>query len=103
MHGIIHHSRRCVIYFDGIRFTNENCPSPPGESLPHMVDSLRDTICSLGAKHYLLLIASYYEYAKESLMPDYSKYLEGYRDAQAYDVEEGDYDADYPLTEQLAR
>ncbi len=36
-------------------------------------------------------------------MIDYSKYLEGYRDAQAYDVEEGGYDADYPLTEQLAR
>jgi SAM-dependent methyltransferase len=30
-------------------------------------------------------------------------YLEGYRDAQAYDVEEGDYDKDYPLTEQWAR
>jgi len=36
-------------------------------------------------------------------MIDYSEYLEGYRDAQAYDVEEGGYDADYPLTEQLAR
>ncbi len=36
-------------------------------------------------------------------MIDYSEYLEGYRDAEAYDVEEGDYDADYPLTEQLAR
>ena len=36
-------------------------------------------------------------------MLDYSEYLEGYRDAQAYDVEEGGYDADYPLTEQLAR
>jgi 2-polyprenyl-3-methyl-5-hydroxy-6-metoxy-1,4-benzoquinol methylase len=33
---------------------------------------------------------------------DYSEYLEGYRDAQAYDVEEGGYDADYPLTEQWA-
>src|SRR5215471_13067367 len=36
-------------------------------------------------------------------MMDYSEYLEGYRDAQAYDVEEAGYDADYPLTEQLAR
>ena len=36
-------------------------------------------------------------------MLDYSGYLEGYRDAQAYDVEEGDDDAVYPLTEQLAR
>ena len=36
-------------------------------------------------------------------MIDYSEYLEGYRDAQAYDVEEGDYDEDYPLTEKLAR
>jgi len=36
-------------------------------------------------------------------MIDYSDYLEGYRDAQSYDVEEGGYDADYPLTEQLAR
>jgi 2-polyprenyl-3-methyl-5-hydroxy-6-metoxy-1,4-benzoquinol methylase len=34
---------------------------------------------------------------------DYSEYLEGYRDAQAYDVEEGGYDADYPFTEHLAR
>jgi len=34
-------------------------------------------------------------------MIDYSEYLEGYRDAQAYDVEDGGYDADYPLTEQL--
>jgi 2-polyprenyl-3-methyl-5-hydroxy-6-metoxy-1,4-benzoquinol methylase len=31
------------------------------------------------------------------------EYLEGYREAQAYDVEEGGDDADYPLTEQLAR
>jgi SAM-dependent methyltransferase len=37
------------------------------------------------------------------MMIDYSEYLEGYRDAQAYDVEEGDDDPDYPLTEQLAR
>jgi len=36
-------------------------------------------------------------------MIDYSEYLEGYRDAQAYDVEEGGYDEDYPLTEQWAR
>jgi SAM-dependent methyltransferase len=36
-------------------------------------------------------------------MIDYSEYLEGYRDAQAYDVEDGGYDADYPLTEQWAR
>lgn len=36
-------------------------------------------------------------------MNDYAEYLEGYRDAQAYDVEEGGYDADYPLTAQLAR
>ena len=35
-------------------------------------------------------------------MFDYSEYLEGYRDAQAYDVEEGNYDADYPLTLALA-
>jgi SAM-dependent methyltransferase len=37
------------------------------------------------------------------MMNDYSEYLEGYRDAQAYDIEDGGYDADYPLTEQLAR
>jgi 2-polyprenyl-3-methyl-5-hydroxy-6-metoxy-1,4-benzoquinol methylase len=37
------------------------------------------------------------------MMFDYSGYLEGYRDAQAYDVEDGDYDVDYPLTAQLAR
>ncbi|GHO60483.1 class I SAM-dependent methyltransferase [Ktedonobacter robiniae] len=37
------------------------------------------------------------------MMIDYSEYLEGYRDAQAYDLEEGGYDADYPLTAQLAR
>ena len=36
-------------------------------------------------------------------MLDYSEYLEGYRDAQAYDMEDGGYDADYPLTEQWAR
>ena len=36
-------------------------------------------------------------------MIDYSEYLEGYRDAHAYDVEEEGDDADYPLTEQLAR
>ena len=36
-------------------------------------------------------------------MLDYSEYLEGYRDAEAYDVEEAGYDAEYPLTEQLAR
>ncbi len=36
-------------------------------------------------------------------MLDYSAYLEGYRDAEAYDIEEGGYDADYPLTVQLAR
>ena len=36
-------------------------------------------------------------------MIDYAEYLEGYRDAQAYDVEDGDYDADYPLTLALAR
>lgn len=35
-------------------------------------------------------------------MIDYSEYLEGYRDAQAYDVEDAGYDADYPLTAQLA-
>lgn len=29
--------------------------------------------------------------------------LEGYHDAQGYDVEDGGYDADYPLTAQLAR
>jgi 2-polyprenyl-3-methyl-5-hydroxy-6-metoxy-1,4-benzoquinol methylase len=40
---------------------------------------------------------------KGTMMIDYSEYLEGYRDAQAYDVEEGDDDPDYPLTEQLAR
>jgi 2-polyprenyl-3-methyl-5-hydroxy-6-metoxy-1,4-benzoquinol methylase len=36
-------------------------------------------------------------------MIDYSEYLEGYRDAEAYDLEEGGYDADYPLTLALAR
>lgn len=36
-------------------------------------------------------------------MIDYSEYLEEYRDAQAYDVEEEGYDADYPLTLALAR
>ncbi len=36
-------------------------------------------------------------------MIDSSEYLEGYRDAQAYDVEEGGDNADYPLTEQWAR
>jgi SAM-dependent methyltransferase len=35
-------------------------------------------------------------------MLDYDP-LEGYRDAQAYDLEDGGYDADVPLTEQLAR
>ena len=35
-------------------------------------------------------------------MLDYDP-LEGYRDAQGYDLEDGGYDADYPLTEQLAR
>src|SRR5215510_14224739 len=30
-------------------------------------------------------------------------YLEGYRDPEAYDLEDGAYDADVPLTEQLAR
>ncbi len=30
-----------------------------------------------------------HERAKEAVMIDYSEYLEGYRDAQAYDVEEG--------------
>jgi 2-polyprenyl-3-methyl-5-hydroxy-6-metoxy-1,4-benzoquinol methylase len=44
-----------------------------------------------------------HEHAKGTVMIDYSEYLEGYRDAQAYDVEEGGDDADYPLTEQLAR
>jgi len=36
-------------------------------------------------------------------MIDYNEYLEGYKDAQGYDLEDGGYDADYPLTEQLAR
>src|SRR5579862_5306723 len=36
-------------------------------------------------------------------MRDYSEYLEGYRDAQAYDIEEQGYDADYALTLALAR
>ena len=40
---------------------------------------------------------------KGKWMINSSEYLEGYRDAQAYDVEEGDYDADYPLTLALAR
>jgi SAM-dependent methyltransferase len=35
-------------------------------------------------------------------MLDYDP-LEGYRDPQAYDLEDGDYDADVPLTAQLAR
>ncbi|HEX8034033.1 MAG TPA: class I SAM-dependent methyltransferase [Ktedonobacterales bacterium] len=35
-------------------------------------------------------------------MIDYDP-LEGYRDAQGYDVEDAGYDADYPLTAQLAR
>ena len=35
-------------------------------------------------------------------MLDYDP-LEGYRDAQGYDVEDAGYDADYPLTAQLAR
>jgi ubiquinone/menaquinone biosynthesis C-methylase UbiE len=40
---------------------------------------------------------------KGKWMIDSSEYLEGYRDAQAYDLEEGGYDADYPLTLALAR
>ena len=36
-------------------------------------------------------------------MIDYTEYLEGYKDAQGYDLEDGGYDEDYPLTEQLAR
>jgi SAM-dependent methyltransferase len=40
--------------------------------------------------------------AKEQLMLDYDP-LEGYKDAQAYDLEDGGYDADVPLIEQLAR
>src|SRR5215472_3480825 len=32
-----------------------------------------------------------------------NEYLEGYKDAQGYDLEDEGYDADYPLTEQLAR
>jgi len=39
---------------------------------------------------------------KGTFMLDYDP-LEGYRDAQAYDLEDGDYVADVPLTEQLAR
>jgi SAM-dependent methyltransferase len=35
-------------------------------------------------------------------MLDYDS-LEGYKDAQAYDLEDGGYDADVPLTERLAR
>src|SRR5262250_3574851 len=35
-------------------------------------------------------------------MLDYDP-LEGYRDPQAYDLEEAGYDADYPLTEHWAR
>lgn len=35
-------------------------------------------------------------------MLDYDP-LEGYRDAEGYDVEDGGYDKDYPLTRQLAR
>lgn len=41
-------------------------------------------------------------YAKGRLMLDYDP-LEGYRDAEGYDVEDAGYDADYPLTAQLAR
>jgi 2-polyprenyl-3-methyl-5-hydroxy-6-metoxy-1,4-benzoquinol methylase len=40
-------------------------------------------------------------FAKETLMVDYD-YLEGYRDPQAYDLEDAGYDEDFPLTEQLA-
>jgi hypothetical protein len=35
--------------------------------------------------------------ARKGLMIEYD-YLEGYRDPQAYDLEDGGYDADYPLT-----
>src|ERR1051326_5006892 len=52
---------------------------------------------------YTMFRVKPYGRAKETVMIDYSEYLDGYRDAQAYDLEEGDYDADYPLTEQLAR
>ena len=34
-------------------------------------------------------------------MVDYD-YLEGYRDPETYDVADAGYDADYPLTAQLA-
>ena len=40
---------------------------------------------------------------KDTAMNDYSTYLEGYRDAQAYDIEDNGFDADYPLTYQLAQ
>jgi hypothetical protein len=33
--------------------------------------------------------AANHERAKGAVMMDYSEYLEGYRDAQAYDVEDG--------------
>ena len=36
-------------------------------------------------------------------MMDYAEYLEGYRDAQAHDLEDEGYDADFSLTAQLAR
>jgi SAM-dependent methyltransferase len=44
-----------------------------------------------------------HERTKGTVVIDYSEYLEGYRDAQAYDMEDGGYDADYPLTLALAR
>jgi cyclopropane fatty-acyl-phospholipid synthase-like methyltransferase len=36
-------------------------------------------------------------------MNDYSEYLVGYKDAQAYDLEEGDSNPDFPLTAQVAQ
>lgn len=48
------------------------------------------------------LLSIRYTRAKEHLILDYDP-LEGYRDAQGYNVEDAGYDADYPLTAQLAR
>ncbi|GHO63551.1 methyltransferase [Ktedonobacter sp. SOSP1-52] len=67
--------------------------------MPRNLDRSLSGILFLG---FVNLVAND-ERAKGPMMIDYSEYLEGYRDAQAYDLEEGGYDADYPLTVQLAR
>lgn len=66
--------------------------------MPRNLDRSLSGILFLG---FVNLVAND-ERAKGPRMIDYSEYLEGYRDAQAYDLEEGGYDADYPLTVQLA-